>query len=402
MKTTFIAMALFAVSVSAMGKVQPEKIIGIAVNGYSEEYYAEQAEAWSKEARKHPKSEEAWKNYFMATFYSDKNLDEEDKQLDFVVAEMSEAIPDTYTYYYCMYRYASTNYMYNDEDMKEFAESALSKLPEKKDFFDFDVWTVYFFVNNDFARLRPYAKEYLESGIYCDYLIDYSRNELAGMEKGAIVLGNTDVNLIPKILIKYGYGEHADKDIILFDNLLSDSLYREKVRSTLGITYSCTLPEEIESWDDIYNTQNEVFKSIVKDTNRPVYMSHIDIDRNANWFENFSRIGLAYKYYTTPMSEEDCMPMAQEALSHYDMDFFCKPASSEKWSSCNNLACHALSGFFNLVVLYADKGDGPKCRQLGNVSKSLVKGCNLYDEYERENICEEIDNYIVKSELYNF
>ena len=63
MKTTFIAMALFAVSVSAMGKVQPEKIIGIAVNGYSEEYYAEQAEAWSKEARKHPKSEEAWKNY---------------------------------------------------------------------------------------------------------------------------------------------------------------------------------------------------------------------------------------------------------------------------------------------------------------------------------------------------
>ena len=131
-------------------------------------------------------------------------------------------------------------------------------------------------------------------------------------------------------------------------------------------------------------------------------MSHIDIDRYASWFENFSRLGLAYKYYPTPMSNEDCLPLAKEALSHYDMDFFSKPASSEKWLSCNNLAYYALTGFIDLLAYYSDEGDGTNCRKLGNVSKSLVNGCNLFDDEERDTVCEEIDNYIVKSELYNF
>ena len=91
MLTTFLS--LFA--------QKAEPVRAVIVTGKDSAWYAQQAEAWELEVKKHPKSEEAWRNLFNAKYYLKfwfDGLKEHTPAENFVMTRMEQAIPETFTY----------------------------------------------------------------------------------------------------------------------------------------------------------------------------------------------------------------------------------------------------------------------------------------------------------------
>ena len=109
---------------------------------------------------------------------------------------MKQAIPDTYTYYFCAYRAVVTGHM-EEKDGDKYAEAALAKLPDEMQFFDYDQWVCYLAMKGDEVRMSQMAKHYFDAGFYSEAVLRYSYNELAGMDEGGIYIANGDAAIIP-------------------------------------------------------------------------------------------------------------------------------------------------------------------------------------------------------------
>ena len=73
---------------------------------------------------------------------------------------MKQAIPDTYTYYFCAYRAVVTGHM-EEKDGDKYAEAALAKLPDEMQFFDYDQWVCYLAMKGDEVRMPSSAYRFL-------------------------------------------------------------------------------------------------------------------------------------------------------------------------------------------------------------------------------------------------
>ena len=74
---------------------------------------------------------------------------------------MSTSIPDSYCYYWCMYK----KNVGSDESFA-YAEKALERLPEQMTFYDYDMWTAYLMMRLDDTRLFDLCRRYFDSGLY--------------------------------------------------------------------------------------------------------------------------------------------------------------------------------------------------------------------------------------------
>ena len=64
-----LALALLLSTVNSLVAQQAEPVRAVIISGQDSAWYARQAEAWEAEVKKHPKSEEAWRNLFNAKYY---------------------------------------------------------------------------------------------------------------------------------------------------------------------------------------------------------------------------------------------------------------------------------------------------------------------------------------------
>ncbi len=409
MKRISFSIVLSMVSLVCLAQPKPEKFLGIAAVQQDSVYYANQAEAWHNEILKNPKDETAWKYYYMSKYYLtwfEEESEESINPMDVIMDEISKNIPDTYTYYFCKYRETRRN-----DDNKEYADKAISLMPAEKDFFDYDNFLFYLYFHNRMDEMRKMAKDYYNSGIYSEYILESTRNELAEMEPNAIFVGKTDIDIIPKLLLIYGNNEFTDKSIIIGGDFLFDDHYLEQTFKNLGIKESFEIEvdedfasqfEDREELDEFmagyeyysYDTIHFIYKFIMSHTNRPMYFSKININSWDPSYDYFNDEGCAFRYRSSDdaLSLEDCLEKIKNNYENVDkLDFLKRHSVDERWTGCITYAMIWARVLEMAAVKYKIDGNTTKYEETISFIKDINKGMGLDDSESDEQIQSTLD-----------
>jgi len=215
---------------------QAEPQISFAKNQQSIEYYVEQAELWWKEVEKDNKSEINWYNYFRASRNANGTYDWRSDFLELspylkegaeIVKLIKEAIPNTFTYYYCSFltngigveNYQNLlkayemnpNFVGIHSSMISYAESSM---------------------NYDFRK--KVNKEWYQTNYFSTDLLNYSYNVLNSMDKNSILFVQNDNDTYPLWLLQDALEIRPDVLIINIDFMLLDD-YRKNIFEKLKI-----------------------------------------------------------------------------------------------------------------------------------------------------------------------
>lgn len=225
---------------------------------------------WDNIVTQHPKDEAAWRKLSdvelervnrLMLYGKEKEAERLHKELN-MLERMSQAIPGTYTYYHA----ANVNGWGRPI---AYADSAIAVLPKDVPAEDYDRWAGYLMGKKDTLRLTKVLTQYYESGQYPASALQYDYNELQGMEKGGVYLGQTQGYILGKLILQLVLGVHKDKI------LCSESTGKSQVKQmfeSIGIPFS----------DEIYNSFDSpryddnliaIMRYIFEHSKRPVYLS---------------------------------------------------------------------------------------------------------------------------------
>lgn len=225
---------------------------------------------WDNVVTEHPKDEAAWRKLSdvelervnrLMLYGKEKEAERLHKELN-MLGRMSQAIPGTYTYYHA----ANVNGWGRPI---AYADSAIAVLPKDVPAEDYDRWAAYLIGKKDTLRLTKVLTQYYESGQYPASALQYDYNELQGMEKGGVYLGQTQGYILGKLILQLVLGVHKDKI------LCSESTGKSQVKQmfeSIGIPFS----------DEIYNSFDSpryddkliaIMRYIFEHSKRPVYLS---------------------------------------------------------------------------------------------------------------------------------
>lgn len=284
---TMLALFLILMGASAQGKV---KNVQVSVSGAKKkgtvklegaDYDLRMMDSvtldsvyryWNNFVTEHPKDENAWHKLCDAAEQKvhnaywkgsrDWNVSGQLRKELNVMPRMQQAIPGTYTYYYCVYVSSETR-------AREYADSAIAVLNNNAPAEDYDRLVDYVKGKNDTLQLTKVLTHYYESGQYPASALQYHYNELQGMEKGGVYLGDTPDDVIGKLMVQLVLGKHKDK--ILF----SQANVKERVKwmyDRIDIPFSDEIFSQFES-----QPQDEeliaIMRYIFEHSKRPVYLS---------------------------------------------------------------------------------------------------------------------------------
>ena len=244
---------------------------------------------WSDYVLAHPKNEQAWRNLFTIVDERSVRMAGEAqvryKKQKNVVGRMEEAIPDSYTFYYCAYESAYEYEKYRSQIIEywefaqkhnQFADRAIELLPKDAQANDYETWIIYLIrekPDQDFTLLTDLLTRYFESGHYPAEALQYHFNELQGMDDGAMYIGQNEGDIIGKLILQQVLGVHRDK-IFYCENSTSFRPYLEAVFQNAGLSMDFFEPEgEWARADEQKDELRLIIRYICEHSKRPVYTS---------------------------------------------------------------------------------------------------------------------------------
>lgn len=321
----------------------------IIVNYGYDKYYL-QSLVWKHQTELRPYDANAWLNYFRHTRYmlreSFFSYNYQDAYLMDILEEMEKAIPDTYEYHTCAYFCTSED----QSAANQHAEKALQKLPANKTFFDYDTWFAYMHLRCDKDRYAPFAKEYYNSGLYSQELIQQNMNELNGMKANGIFIGDGDATIIPKWLIIDGMGKHQDK-IVLCYSYLFDPEYLQQIYNSLGIGEVPAHEGEFSNYEERQEYIRNVIQTIVNRTGRELYFTKfIDEGFKANWDYDLYDEGMVYHY--SPKEYNALKVKKYNYENVYDLSYLLNPMDENRWEIDKTMSWRKTIDFSDLLDYY--------------------------------------------------
>ena len=359
----------------------PTEVKHLIKEEHSNRWYAAQAELWHNAALSRKTDETAWFNYFRAIKYCcDTDTEHTYEQLDSIrlalIDELKLQVPDSYTYYCAAYQLLPKQ---SDEDNRRYAEEAIKRMPAKKSFYDYDTWLAYYNFTADSARMVPYAKEYLKSGLYSNELLTYTKNLLNTLPQNALYLADGDANIIPKWIIQQGMGLHRDK-LVICNSMLIDANYCQHIFTYLGIGEAPKreglFKDEDELFDYIYNVVNE----IVKRTGRPLYLTKNMGDSSyKRWDDNLYYEGMAYHYSLEEIDLDEALRKNYE--QHCDLNYLLSPLPDDCWRTDRTMSLQQYANFRYLLPYYLEKKDKKHFKTL---QRQLISAGMRYGYSQKE------------------
>ena len=303
-------------------------------------YYVEQTRLWREVTEREPQNEQAWQNLYQAANYQQWFGTRNDEQIQQILNDMQQAIPQSYYYYWCKYKSEV-----GSQEAFQYAEEALKRLPENMTFFDYDMWTAYLMMRFDETRLSDLCQRYYQSGFYSPGILQYNYNELQGMEEGGIYFGNGDACLIPKFILQYGKGVHKDKLVVCM-SFLAIPEYRGALLHRLGIDSKLYQYEQPTSEEDYDQQQRELIDLIISHTKRPVYFSALNDQKlNEPWQKHLYNEGLTLRY--SPVKYDNFSIKRRNVEERYLMEYLLIHFTPDHWTASDRLSA-------NYAVMLAD------------------------------------------------
>lgn len=374
MKRALTGMVLMVLTMSALAQTKAVRVESPLVSEKDFVWYTEQKEAWKAETEKNPQNETAWLNYYHAAHYMGWWGTKNDSIVRRVISDMKQAIPDTYTYYFCSYRASICGHV-KETDSDKYAEAALAKLPDEMQFFDYDQWVCYLAMKGDEARMKPLVKRYFDSGIYSEAVLRYSYNELAGMDEGGIYISSGDAAIIPKWLIQEGMGLHKDKTIVCAP-FLAVKEYRDWLCKKLGVVDPI---HEEPYWTD--ESCNALLQEVINKYGSKVYFSTTTPSSTMEpWKNNLYNEGLLLKYSKKPY---DNLAVKRRNVEERYMLEYLLVSFRPEWTAGQRLSANYAVLLADLLPYYA-KHDQKRYDWLMRLLVSGIDNTSMSEERKQE------------------
>ena len=389
---TIVLATLLMSAVSLMAQ-KPEPVHAVIVSGKDSTWYAQQFDAWELEVKKHPKSEEAWRNLFHAKYYLKYWFDETkvtDTTARPVLTRMEKAIPESFTYNYCRYK----------ADMagnSEYAERALTMISDNVDLETVDGLLGYLWrTGADLdkgergALFNEMLKWQYEGGFYPDFALRYDYNQLEGMPENAIYIGHGDLDLLPKIMMQRAMNLHTDK-LIVVNPFLHLKDYRDSICSHLGIA-----PYALD------NAQFELPKFIQylsEQTGRPIYLNvsvpydlyPLSNEQIKEFCNCLYQEGLLLKYSATPYDNAEA---ALCAFEKYHLEYLTEPRFRPEtyWKGSEKLQVNYATLLPMFIQKFKSAGNEARAQWLFSILRSSITNTQL-DDATKLRYLQHLENY---------
>ena len=388
-----LALALFVATANSLLAQRPEPVLPVIVSGQDSIWYAHQAEAWEAEVKKHPKSEEAWRNLFNAKYYLKfwfDGLKEPTSAENSVLTRMEQAIPGTFTYNYCRHTISMSSDF-------EFAERALTMIPDDVSHETVDGLLGYLWrTGADLdkgkrgAQFNELLKRQYEGGYYPDFALRYNYNQLEGMPENAMYIGHGDLDLFPKIMMQRAMKLHEDKFIVVSSFLYIPN-YRDGICKHLGIP-----PYEVEA---AQFRLSQFIHYLSEQTDRPVYLNAsvpYNLETSANedikeFCECLYQEGLLLKYSTTPY---DNATAAMRAFEKYHLEYLTEPRfrTENYWKGSEKLQVNYVTLLPKFIQRFKAAGDEKRAQWLYRTLRASITNTQL-DETTKQRYLQHLENF---------
>ena len=367
-----LTLALQGIGIAAQ---KPERIESPIISEKDSAWYEEQKELWKVQTQKDPTDETAWRNYYKAARYTGWLSNEDNSAAHQAIVEMSQAIPDTYTYNLCAFTAIKLGHGIGTDGDK-YAEAALRMLPDDVPDADYNDWVCYLAMKGQEERMAKMAKHYFESGTYSENVLRYSYNELAGMASGGIYIANGDAAIIPKWLIQEGMGLSKDKTIVCAA-FLAVKEYREWLNRKLNIV----LPEWEEGGFDSYEAyERAMLQTIIDRFGSKVYFSATTYSKTMEpWKECLYNEGLLLKYSAKPY--DNLAVKRRNVEERYQLEYLLVSFRPE-WTAGQRLSANYAVLLADLLPYYAQH-DRKRHDWLMRLLVTGVQNTSLNEEHKQ-------------------
>lgn len=329
------------------------------------EWYQAQKDAWKSEVKKNKKSENAWENYWFASygesFWEQDTLRKKELQKEqrTIIKKMKKHIPNTRTYY---------RLLLNQTPDKEQQAAIQQKIISLKRTCERDYLMdlTYCHQAKQTDKIKEIAREWYNSGLYSSYFLFYFYNEFAGLKKDAVLISDTNPGTYYRYLLQYGLGLFEDVEVVdVFDLMYPNP--ESELWKKLGVDVA-TLPDskDVKCPGLWYFSEKE---------KRPVYITQYIANKHL-FFELKDSLyseGLVFRYSSKPYNNMAATRKNYE--QNYLLDYLRHPLIEDKYflSNAFNILKNYIVAFSPLLQFYNKSGDKNQYIRLRNLLQSILE-----------------------------
>lgn len=302
---------------------QKEKVPSLAEGYHSITWYQTQQKLWKEEVKTHPKSENAWENYYRAVrtitlLENNSPLGTKSDPAMAVLDEMEIQIPNSYTF-----NFAKGNQLgsWNKESII-YTKRAYHLEPNNPR--TYPNLVVYHEMHGELSERKAINEKWFYGNYYSSGLLNYHSNLLNSLDQNAIIFTGGDNDSYPIWLLQDVMKLRPDVTVI--NRFMAGSpIYLSTIFKRLGLKVS---PSKINSFEFKFDISPEerddylvrLIKFIAKNCTRPVYTGLTLGTRSLEAIENeLYLIGLANKY--APNGFDNLAVLKDNMMNNYRLDY---------------------------------------------------------------------------------
>ena len=215
---------------------KPQLILGIAKEEKSIDYYDQQFDLWTKEAKKDPSNGLAWRQRYLAkrAFLQKQSLQTWLNQPQIVFSKLDKVIEESKTHIGESFEYYFMKAM-NSKGKKaiDYSLKAHKIDPDRDEVYG---WIFGFSViDGDDTLASDMGKRMMKSNAYSNANLLWNLNGLQTAEPNSIFIANGDLDCGPKWLLQYANNIRRDVLVISKWSLDQDDAYRSRIFKEVGI-----------------------------------------------------------------------------------------------------------------------------------------------------------------------
>lgn len=400
-------------------KVKPEKVYYYAQKMMPQEWYAQQAKLWKIETGKDPQNGEAWRNYYLATEYANRDSDPSANGAklakileDMQAAIVGDALPDLYKHLAAEKQISKLEKVFfsetgptslaksipglyellvlkarNNYDNKWLLKYAYQLRPDAPEIYADLI--VYYELNGETEEAQKFCERLYQSQHLASGLLEYNYNVLMSLEKNALLFTNGDNDTFPPWLLQRVKGIRPDVTVLNV-HLISEQNYFKRLLNAKAVEIDLAKLSD----KDVYRCIPELGKAIAAGNPAvPVYFAlTLDGMYTKGLATNLYVTGLASRYSSKRI---DNLAMLRENVeTNFRLDYLKFDWYSENHVSTPSMVAglntNYVAPFMMLAEHYEKAGEKKKADYWKSSALDIARAAG--DQALLENINNFIEN----------